>query len=223
MDTGTAENQVLESMGEARPLWQTCCFGCLFGLAALVIGVLAVVFLFGGPGIERVKVLPTNFPKDIQVYRPESAKSITVLSGSQRGRLLGVVLAPVKLFRQFRSEKVETESGIVVSTAPLRIEWLGKEPQPESWFDRALRLAEGVDTVSISWEYLPATRQEVLDYYGRVLAQAGMKIVASSEKATRTDLLTATAEGMEVQVHLQPAADGRTVENLVLIVNYRNR
>lgn len=223
MDTSALDNQVGMDLREGRPLWQTCCFGCLFALAAAVIGVIAVVYLFGGPGIEQTKALPANFPKEIQVLKLESARGITVLSGGQRGRLLGIVLAPVKLFKQFKREKTEPESGIVVSTAPLRIEWLGKEPQAEGWFDRALRLAEGVDTVSISWEDLPATRQAVLDHYRQVFERAGMKTRVSFEPATRTDFLAAAKDGLDAQVHIQSASDGQTVENLAVIVSYRNR
>jgi len=223
MDTSTLENQVGMDLREGRPVWQTCCFGCLFALAAAVIGMIAVVFLFGGPGVEQAKSLPGNFPKDIRPFKLDEAKDITILSGGQRGHLLGIVLAPVKLLRQFKREKVEPESGLVVSTAPLRIEWLGKEPEPEGWLERALRLAEGVDTVSITWEDLPATRQAVLDHYRQAFEGAGMKVRSSVETATQTDFLAATKDGVDAQVHIQPAADGSTVDNLVLIVNYRNR
>jgi|GEM_PF-2905602 len=223
MSTGLRENQVLDDLGEGRPLWQTCCLGCLFALAAVIVGTLVVILLFGGTGIEQVKTVPANFPKEITIFKLESAKGITVLGGGQRGRILGIILSPIKLFKQFQRDKSELESGLIVSTAPLRIEWLGKQAQPESWFDKALRLAEGVDTVSISWEDLPATRQDVLDYYQRMFAKAGMKTRSSVEASTRTDFLEATKDGLDVQVHVQAAADGKNIDNLVVIVSYRNR
>lgn len=210
-------------MREGRPLWQTCCLGCLVaGLAALA-GAVAVVWLFGGPGIERVASLPAGFPKEIPIFALPSCKSIDVLGGGQRSRILGVILAPIKLVGQFKPKRAETESGIVVSTAPLRIEWLGREPEPESWLDRTLRLAEEVDTVSLAWEDLPASRQAVLDHYRTAFAQAGMKTESSTDPATRTDYLVGAKDGLEVQVHLQEGSGGADIRNLAVIVSYRKR
>jgi hypothetical protein len=222
MATTSEINQAEEVLLEGRPVWRILLAICVLGAAAFVAGTIALAVFFGIPTLERLTALPTGFPADIRIADLESAKSITILRGSGRGRLLGIVLSPFKILAQFEGREDAAESGILVSRDPLRIDWLQPEPRPEGWIQRAERLAEGVDTVSISWEDLPAERERIIRHYLEVFGQAGMRHEAIQDPLTQTDLLVAEKDGLKVQVHLKMSADGGSAEHLVIIVNYRN-
>jgi hypothetical protein len=222
MPTSSEINQAEEIQLEGRPAWRIVLAVCILGLTAFMVGMIALVAVFGATTLERVEALPAGFPAEAKIIYLESADSITVLSGGGRSSLLGIALAPLKILSLFKTHQDEPRSGILVSREPLIIEWPEDEPPPEGWFERAERLAEGVDTVAISWEDLPAERERILAHYLEIFGQAGMQYESVQEPVTQTDLLVGSKDGLEIQIHLKASLDGRSVEHLVIIVNYRN-
>lgn len=212
METGFTENQVVgQEALEGRPLWLTCCIGCLFLAAALVVAGFVVIRLFAGPGVEMVKALPADYPAELKPYKLGQVTTMAYLSGSDRGKMFQVALSPIRLFNNLFPKRPEPESGVVVSTAPLRIVWSVQSAKPESWYDKYSQMAQGMDSLTFTWDALDAPRDEVLNYYDGLFKKAGMKSSATAEAVTKTDFLVGTRQGAAVQVHLQTSTrqDGR--------------
>ncbi|MFA5185690.1 MAG: hypothetical protein WC551_04330 [Patescibacteria group bacterium] len=224
MDTSLGENQAVGgTVEEGRPLWLTCCIGCLFTLAAIIAGSFLVVAVFAGPGVAELKSLPAGYPSDLKPFRMEKASSIKYLSGSSRGKMFQILTAPIRLINNVWPKKDEPESGVVVSTEPLRIVWSAKSSKPESWYDRYSLLAQGLDSVTMSWDGLDVPRETVLNYYSELFKTTGLKQSSAAEEATKTDFLVGTRQGSAMQIHLMTTDGGKTVDKAVVVVTYINK
>lgn len=224
MDTSPGENQAIGgTVEEGRPLWLTCCIGCLFTVAAIIAGSFLVVWVFAGPGVVKLKSLPAGYPSDLKPYQMEKATSVEYLSGSSRGKMFQVMMSPVRLVNDLWPKKEELETGVVVSTEPLRIVWSVKSAKPETWFDRYLQLAQGLDSVTIGWDGMNAPHEEVLKYYSELFKTTGLKPSSTMEDVTKTDFLVGTRQGAAMQVHLLTKDGGETVDKAVVVVTYINK
>lgn len=224
MEIGSNGNQLVgEEAMEGRPLWLTCCIGCLFLAAAVVAGSFVAAGLFAGPGVASIKSLPEGYPSDLKPYKLEQATGISYLSGSSRGKIFQVLTAPVRLINDLWPKKIEPESGVVVSTAPFRVVWSVQSPKPETWFDKYSLIAQGLDSVTMNWENLDVSREEFVGYYTDLFKRTGMKADTAAESATRTDYLVGTKQGVAMQVHIQASIDNARIEKAAVIVTYMNK
>ncbi|MBI5655125.1 hypothetical protein HZC53_05760 [Candidatus Uhrbacteria bacterium] len=224
MEIGSTGNQLVgEEAMEGRPLWLTCCIGCLFLAAAMVAGSFVAAVVFAGPGVASIKSLPEGFPSELNPYKIERATNISYLSGSSRGKIFRVLTAPVRLINDLWPKKIEPETGVVVSTAPFRVVWSVQSPKPETWFDKYSLIAQGLDSVTMSWDNLDVSREELVGYYTDLFKSAGMKTSTATETTTRTDYLIGTKQGAAMQVHIQASTDKTKIERAVVVVTYMNK
>ncbi len=205
-----------ERVREGRPLWQTCCLGCLIAAAALVIAAVVVVRVFTGPGLENISKLPANYPSDLKLYRLDQATSMVLLRGQSRSKMLQTAASPLKLIETlFKGPNAaSSEAGVSASSSAL--------VQADDTLNRYSQQAQNMDTVTITWDKPNVTHLDVLKYYDNLFKQVGMTNRAVTEPTTATDYIVAARDNANMQIHLQTASDGTTISKLVIIVSYAN-
>ncbi len=161
------------SIRTGRPWWQVCSGGCCLLLVVLVIG-LGVFWRFVGvfeiiP--ERLDRIPANFPPSITLYAPERVHSIELLTGAKKERAMGVLFHSLRSFDTMIGISSSTDGGATTTDIPAN-------------FHRS-------DTLTLSWEGLQASHDEISRFYIEQFRRNGYVINVYHADAGDADIITA--------------------------------
>lgn len=193
--------ETVDAARQGRSWWQSCCLGCgLFFVAAIVGLVFLFRFMAGAP-VEIRKDLPSTFPKDISVYAPTEATTITYAPGRQKSRFLHLVTAPLRLIGDI-AETNGSNSGEANKILA-------------SYGDQIAVM----DSVTIYWRTIPRKAEDIVTYYGSELRKQGFELRAVPGDTNGIEFI-ATRSDATVHGTLRASEDGGAVQDMVLTVTY---
>jgi hypothetical protein len=154
-----------DEAAEGRSWWKVCCMGCCLGFVVIAMLLTFGLYFMSGPGPQTVKTLPSTYPKPL-VYLPERASQILYYPATSKNAAARIISGPVTwISSTFGKSTTSTGIGGAISAQ--------------------LNAASAMDTVSIRWENLNVSREEVLAFYAGALRQLGVyNPVTTSPKDT---------------------------------------
>ncbi len=157
-------------------------FGCLILILAIIflIGCVTVKFVIG-PVVQKVNELPADFPKEFALYQAEQAK-IKLQTPASKQKILRVIdslpdwaLTP---FLNYLSTDLKTQLAEIFGD---------KVNIPENFTVQELRQTlEAIDpskteTVSLSWDNIDKSKEDLAAYYKNKLADQGFEFKENLE------------------------------------------
>lgn len=189
--------QTVSTANTGRSWGKTCCLGCFLPVLALALALVVGIRVLSGPGAKQISALPSNYPADLQIYRLSDARAMTYLPGTAKGKMIEFVSAPIK--------------------------WFGRASSSTT-FERSVKeyasRAAGMDRVTVAWTNLSSTRSEVLDYYTKLFASAGLSSDAVQDEKTGIVLAGGSRADAVVQFSLDDTADAPGIDEMILMVDY---
>jgi hypothetical protein len=198
--------QRADNMAKGKSWWQACLIGCsLLFIAVLVSGYFILQFLTGPPA-QSLTSLPKDYPADLPLFQIEKASSITLVSGRSRSMVLDIFSAPVKLLAKIPGNTTTT----------------GAETQKVK--DILEGYSSGLknsDSVTVTWKNLEATRQALLEYYGKLFKSAGMTVKVGRDEFTATDLIDAARQNAMVQLLVRDHPETPLLDEVTAVIDYQ--
>lgn len=202
----TAEG--LHTAPRGRPWFSICCIGCIVLLVGFFVASYAFVRVISGPTSRTVRSLPANYPADLPLFRIQDASSIVHAQGKDRGNMMRIIAVPMKFFAQFSQSTSSQGQGTSDRFAQV---WSGYTDQ-----------VQGMDVVTVTWEDLNASREDVLRYYADLFQRVRMENQAMRDEATGTDIVLATRPSSAIQLRLRDVPETPEIDELVITVDYVN-
>ena len=196
--------QTIDNARQGRSWWQACCMGCGIFFVFGVIGVILLFRFMAGAPVEIRTDFPPQFPKDIAVFAPEKAASITYAPGRQKSRMLHFVTTPLRWI----GDIAETTPGGGGETSKI-LESYGSE-------------IAAMDSVTVYWRNLEAKPQEVMMYYGNGLRNQGFEVKAVPAEGSGIEFL-ASRPNATVHGTIHPKTDQTAIDDMVLTITYEAR
>lgn len=187
----------IASAETGRPWWKICCAGCLLLFLGFFIALVITIRAVTGPGTQRLSALPAGYPTDLKPYRLEEASSIEYLPGASKGKLMEAASYPLRWF----GGSTTTE-------------------QATSGVKTYARLLQTTDRITITWEHLSASRDDVLRAYSELFKKTGMTDQASTDEATGVVVDMAERDDAVVQLSIQDVSETPDVDRIVLTIDY---
>lgn len=185
----------ITSLRSGRSFGAAFSIGCLlFFVAAALVSVIVIRVLMG-PGAVQLSALPPNYPQDMPLYRAQAASSISYLPGDRKRDIANFLALPLR--------------------------WMQSMTGYTTPFDAYATALEKVDSVTVTWFNLAATREEVLRYYNGLARTAHFVDTAEYDALTGTDSIVAKRSDASLQLLLQDATSTPGIDQLVITVEYR--
>jgi hypothetical protein len=182
---------------EGRPLRKACLIGCAILAAAFLLAAFLFMRVFFGSGPKRVSAVPSGFPADLALFRPEEAREINHYPGDTRSKTFRFMTAPVRFLASVTGQG---------------------DSLPDTGIEPSLA---GSDVVSVVWTNMDAKKDDVLRFYAGSLKQVG---AAASEIRTSDDGETAQMIGStsttNVSIIISDDPDTEALDTITLIVEY---
>jgi hypothetical protein len=203
---GTSDFQHQGSVASSgRPWWKACCVGCLLLIIAFVVGVVIFLRAITGPQNQRLSELPSAYPRDLVPSRMEDAKMIIFTPGKTRGQMMRVISAPIKMLTSvIPSSSLDSDTASRFKAA----------------MDGYSQRMDGLDSVTISWKGLDASKADVVEYYSELFKRRGMTEQSFHDEASATDILLATRKDAGVQVKIVDGPDVPGIDDIEVTVDY---
>jgi len=142
-------------------------FGCLSLMLIIVFAIISCLVIFvAGPIVTKVDDLPKDFPKKIAIYQIDQAK-IKIQSPEGKEKALNLIGAlpewALNPFAGYLSTEIKTQ---IMATGADNLNFSGLEQA----------LADNSQTVSLSWDDINKTKEDLADYYKTQLKSNGFEI-----------------------------------------------
>lgn len=198
---GIPDPAVDDEVTDGRSWWKVCCLGCCLGFLVLFVLIVVGIRFLSGPGPKSVSGLPAGYPA-VLVFRPEEAAQILYYSGASKSSLSRLVATPVAWL-------VGLSGGSSSSTGAL------------ASLDMQLRGLQGRDTVTVQWENLNASRDEVLRFYTGALRQAGVSSPKTTDPNGTWDVhMTGRNATLSFNLLIQDDPDKPAIDRLTVVTEY---
>ena len=192
-----------EEIEEGRPWWKVCCASCCLGFLAIFVLIFFGARLFWGSGPTTVKQLPDQFPAQLVIFRPEEAKEILYYPGKSKTAATKIVTVPLDWI-----------ANVIGGSATSSVRTVGNAISAQ------VRRLEGRDSVTIRWEYLPVSRDEILRYYAGALRQAGLSSQTTNPNGTWDVHLTGSNAIMAFDLIVSDDPGKVGIDAMVIVVDY---
>lgn len=190
---------------EGRSWWKACCAGCCLGFIALFLGGFLMIRFMWGSGPKTVQELPPNFPSQFVVFRPEAAQEIVYYPGTSKTAATKIVTGPLSWLGQVFGGGSATGSVQAVGGA----------------INAQLRSLEGRDTVSIRWDNMQVSRDEVLRFYAGALRQVGIyNAQANDPKGTWDVHMKGANTALSFSLIMSDDPDRAGIDSMTIVVDY---
>jgi hypothetical protein len=192
-----------EELEEGRSWWKVCCAGCCLGFVALGVVIFFGARLFWGSGPTRITRLPDQFPSQLALFRPEAAAEMLYYPGTSKTAATRIITGPL-----------EWLGGLFPDTATSSVRSVGSAIAAQA------RRLEGRDSITIRWEKLRASREDVLRFYAGALRGAGMSSQATDPNGTWEVHLTGANASMTFDLLMSDDPDVIGIDTMVIAVDY---
>jgi hypothetical protein len=182
--------------------------GRSFGKACLVVAVIAVLaiaavvtlFVRSGamPGPKQVTQIPSSFPSQFTLFRPEKIFEMYEYPSSAKRGMASFVLAPIR--------------------AVMKVSGKGDLPKA---FDGAVSSVTDRDTASFAWKDLDASSDDVLRFYAGSFKEVGLLnpyVRALEDRSAVEMVATSTVINASLVIIDQPGTPA--LDTVTLVVDY---
>jgi hypothetical protein len=199
---GVPDPATSDEVTEGRPWWKVCCVGCCLGFVVLIVAIVVLVQAATGPGPKPVKSLPSDYPRAL-VFRPEEAAQILYYPGSSKGTVAKIVTAPLNWVAGLTAKSSASSTGVA------------------SAIDSRFHQIQGRDTVTITWQNLNASRDEVLRFYAGALKEEGIFSVKTTDPDGTSEIhMTAGDSNLEFDLLIEDNPDQAGIDLLTVRTDY---
>lgn len=200
--------QTTEAASRGRSWLQVCCIGLLGLIVAFFVGGYFLLRIIAGPASRELTQLPANYPREIELFHVQEAQSIAYAPGKSKGKMMQILSAPARVLASFVGSASSTDR-IASQRFTAALEGYSKE-------------LESLETVTIHWQPVRATRQEVLAYYSGLFARLNMTVDTVKDEQKLIDSILAKGQGTAVQLVLHDATSTPDLDDLTVTVDYRS-
>ena len=191
-----------DDAAEGRSWWKICCTGCCLGIIVLVVLVVAGVRLFAGSGPQPVDRIPVTFPKQLPLYRVETADEMLYYPAAAKNAMTRIATAPLAWVSQFANTD-------------------GSVGSVQNAIGAQLRRIEGRDTMVIQWRDLQTSREDLLRFYAGALQQAGLPPgKMRRDDAGLADELTSRSTTISFTLLLTDEPRQPGLDRVIIVVEY---
>ncbi len=197
-----------------RPWWKVCCGGCCLFIVIILVGLGLLWRGIGGigSGPSLVATVPGNFPPSVTLFMLDKAKSIEYFSGHDKNRTFATLLKPLRFFGSVMVSSSVTD-GLHGTTTSIGL---------DKFMDASTARLEQIDTVTIYWEHLPATKEDLYRFYLEQFQRNGYVVETQRDDASMTDNIVGKRQDVTVQLQVQDLPDVEGVDTVTVTVDYVN-
>ncbi len=172
------------------------------GVIVLVVVFIVGIRLFAGSGPQPVDKIPATFPKQLPLYRVETADEMLYYPAAAKNAMSRIATAPLAWISRFAGS--DKSVGDVQNA-------IGAQ----------LRRIEGRDTVVIQWRDLQASREDLLRFYAGALQQAGLPPgKMRRDDGGLADELTSRSATISFTLLLTDEPRQAGLDNVTIVVEY---
>lgn len=206
MSTSSDIDRTANIASRGRPWWQMCCLGiCVIVVAMFVVG--SVLFrVVTGPSVQLLSKLPSNYPIAMTPFHLSEAGSISYAPGKSKGTVMQILSAPLRFM-----------ANMVGMVSPDKKETSQNLSQALDGYSQQL---SSLETVTMKWQPLRASKEEVLSYYTDLFQKNAMTVQQERQDQTNTDLVLATGSGAAIQLEVSDDPSTPDVDRFVMVVDY---